>query len=65
MGIVFILGGSIFYVYCKSVEASNAPPRIPSMIIEAPRPNIPAGITPGVQYNPIFVEGDEKKARLN
>lgn len=50
MGIVFILGGSVYYVYTKSIE-QNAPPQRPTSTAAGATPGAPAfkGFTPSVQ----------------
>ncbi|GAA5890921.1 hypothetical protein JCM5296_001227 [Sporobolomyces johnsonii] len=62
-GIIFILSGSIYYVYTKSQE--QAPPRPAPPAAEAGRPTVlTAGQTPGLQFTNQFpLAADSEKIR--
>ncbi|KAI5479310.1 DUF250 domain contaning protein [Pseudohyphozyma bogoriensis] len=63
-GIVFILGGSVYYVYTKSQEQNNKPAQPAPIPMEAPRPTLPTGgVTPNIQYQSSFLgsQGEEKR----
>ncbi|GAA5874245.1 hypothetical protein JCM8547_007803 [Rhodosporidiobolus lusitaniae] len=63
-GIVFILGGSVYYVYTKSQEQGAPRPAAQSIPESAPRPPVlTAGQTPGLQYAQQFGEEAEKGRR--
>ncbi|GAA5822636.1 hypothetical protein JCM11251_004326 [Rhodosporidiobolus azoricus] len=63
-GIVFILLGSVYYVYTKSQEQAAAPRAPAPASPEIPRPPVlTAGQTPGLQYAQQFNEPDSEKLR--